>query len=445
MINTDPGKVLSEQLNSSSRTERLAAASAIGDMIKSGKLSNGQTDEVNNHIHTIYSFSPYSPSKAAFMAWASGLKAAGSVDHDSIGAAAEMVEACKSIGIGSTTGFELRVNFSGTSLETRKINNPDTINSAYICIHGVPHGRFAEVAEFIKPIRDERNIRNRTEVEKLNSILPQGVFETLDFEKDVLAISESADGGGVTERHILYALSHKIIEAAGKGEGTVDLVTDKLGIPLTDKIKGFLLDTENPHYVYDLLGILKSNLVPSFFIQPNEVECPAADKVVAFANSINAIPSYAYLGDVAESPTGDKKAEKFEDDYLDELFEILKKTGFKAVTYMPPRNTVKQLLRVQALCDKHAFMQISGVDINSSRQVFRCPEILQPEFTHLIDATWTLIAHEHLASADESYALFNPQGKFASKPLSERMKLYAEAGKKMDLFNPENIIDLIGA
>ncbi len=42
-----------------------------------------------------------------------------------------------------------------------------------------------------------------------------------------------------------------------------------------------------------------------------------AAKAVDIANSIGAIPAYADLGDVGESPTGDKKAEKFEGDFLD--------------------------------------------------------------------------------------------------------------------------------
>lgn len=39
----------------------------------------------NNHIHTVYSFSPYSPTAAVYMARAYGLETAGIMDHDSIG------------------------------------------------------------------------------------------------------------------------------------------------------------------------------------------------------------------------------------------------------------------------------------------------------------------------------------------------------------------------
>ena len=61
---------------------------------------------------------------------------------------------------------------------------------------------------------------------------------------------------------------------------------------------------------------------------------------------------HAYLGDVTNSPTGDKKPEIFEDSFLDELIPALKQLGFKAVTYMPPRNTREQLQRIQELCNE---------------------------------------------------------------------------------------------
>ncbi len=434
---------LIDKLNAGSRDERVSAAFNIGEQIEKLGLYSNKTDEVNNHIHTTFSFSPYSPSRAAFMARSAGLKAAGSVDHDSIGAAKEMVEACKAFGIGSTVGCELRVNFNGTFLEEKKINNPDMVNSGYIVFHGVPHDRIDELALWLKPVNEERNRRNRAQVEKLNSLLPQGTITPLDFDRDVYSISEADNGGAITERHILYALSVRIVESFGKGRGAVDFISEKFGIDVPGRVKGYLLDGENPHYLYDLLGILKSNIVPRFYMMPKEAESPNARAAVDFANSIGAIPAYSYLGDVAESPTGDKKAEKFEDEYLDEMFPIIKELGFRAVTYMPPRNTLEQLKRVMHLCEKYDLMQISGVDINSSRQVFNCPEIMLPEFSHLIASTWALIAHEHLASLDSSLALFSRTGRFSALSLEERLKKYTGFGLAMDLKNPERIIDLV--
>jgi hypothetical protein len=89
-------------------------------------------------------------------------------------------------------------------------------------------------------------------------------------------------------------------------------------------------------------------------------------------------------------------------------------------------------VRVQKLCALHGFMEISGVDINSPRQSFNCPELALPEFSHLVGATWALIAHELLADADPRFGIFHPGNPLASLPLEKRLAVYAEAGSSGD-------------
>ncbi len=257
----------------------------------------------------------------------------GSMDHDSVSGCVEFLEAAKVIGMAATAGCEIRVNMDGTLVEGRKTNNPDEPNVSYIAFHEIPRTQFAAVEKFLLPIHDARIARDRKEIELLNTKLTELGAPTLDFEKDVMAISEAANGGSITERHILYALSLKLIAAYGKGQKLIDFVEQQMQIPMPVKLKTVLLDINNPHYAYDLLGVFKSALVPDFFILSDKEECINVRDAVSFANDIGAIPAYAYLGDVGEPPTGDKKAEKFEDAYLDELIPELKKIGFKAVTY----------------------------------------------------------------------------------------------------------------
>ena len=432
--------MLYEKLNAYSKEERLAAVKELAGTIKDGVET---TDEVNNHVHSIYSFSPYSPAMITVKAAEAGLQAVGIMDHDSVSGCKEFLEAGKIVNIATTAGFEMRVDMTGTAVEGKRINNPDTLNNAYIAIHGIPADRLDEVEEFLKPICEARYKRDRAEVDKLNEILRDLGAPLLDFDKDVWAISQADNGGSITERHILYALANKLIAEFGKGEKLIQFVTEQMKIDIPAKLTEMLLDLENPHYAYDLLGVFKSTLVPEFFIQSDSTECISVYDAVKFANSLNAIPAYAYLGDVAESPTGDKKAEKFEDEYLDELIPELKKIGFKAVTYMPPRNTLEQLQRLQKLCADYELMEISGVDINSSRQSFNCPIILTPEFSHLTEATWALIAHEKLATVDAKYAMFNEDNPYAALPLKERVAKYAEIGRQIDNSKPENVAELI--
>ncbi|MCX7024794.1 MAG: PHP domain-containing protein [Spirochaetes bacterium] len=396
------------------------------------------TGEVNNHVHTIYSFSPYTPAMAAYRARAAGLAAAGSVDHDSAGAAVEMLEAAAILGIGCTVGLELRVSFLDSPFAGRKINNPDSPGIAYMTIQGLPRTGIPKAAEFIKPIAAARGARNRRTTAAASVLLEGAGYGVLDYDRDVLPLSKAAEGGSVTERHILAATAASIIARHGKGPALVAGIAKELGIAAPLRAARWLSDSGNPHYLYDLLGLLKAGLLDRVFIQPGPDECiPAAD-ALAFAHRVGAIPAYAYLGDVADSPTGDKKAESFEDSYLDELVPYIADLGFQAMAYMPPRNTRSQIDRLRALCARCGLMEISGVDINSSRQSFNCPEVLAPAMSRLLDATWALVAHEKLSGIDGSLGLFSADNFLAPRSLAERIDLYARVGRALDPEHPED-------
>ena len=165
--------------------------------------------------------------------------------------------------------------------------------------------------------------------------------------------------------------------------------------------------------------------MPRFYI-PATDECPDVRDLLALAEEVGAISAYAYLGDVGDSVTGDKRAQRFEDGYLDELVPMLKNLGYRAITYMPSRNTPAQLVRIRALCDKYGLLQISGEDINSSRQKFICTAMQSPEFANLVDAAWALIAHERVEKG-----LFAPESAAAQPALSARVAELARIGRDM--------------
>ena len=359
---------------------------------------------VNNHIHTTYSFSPYNPTAAVYMAWQNGLKTAGIMDHDSVGGAREFLEAAQVIGMPVTCGVECRVDMSKTALNGRRINNPDQKSVAYVAMHGIPHQNIEKVDAFFAPYREKRNERNRKMCKNITDLVaPYGL--SLDFDADVLPLSNYEKGGSVTERHILYALAKKITARYETPAQVVRFLKDEMHLAISDKVCDQIAngDQTPEYYEYDILGALKSNMVEKFYIDATD-ECPDVLDFVKMVHENGGIAAYAYLGDVGQSVTGDKKAQTFEDAYLDELVEIIKECGFDAITYMPTRNTAEQLDRLTKLCEDNGFFQISGEDINSPRQSFRCKALDNPAFGHLIDATYTLIGYETLASTDYAAA-----------------------------------------
>ena len=386
--------------------------------------------DVNNHIHTTYSFSPYSPTAAVFFARAAGLCTCGLMDHDSIAGAEEFLAAAEAAHMGATIGMECRASFADTPFGDRKLNNPDQKGVAYMTLHGVPHDRAAELNAIYAPYREKRNVRNRRMVDAINGMMGKyGI--AIDFDRDVLPLSNFARGGSVTERHLSSALAYRMIDVIGKGEKLVKFIKEELQLPISGKIEGFLLDEGNPHMMYDLLGWIKSQLISRFYIDATD-ECPDVRELLALSDRIGAISAYAYLGDVGDSVTGDKRAQKFEDDFLDELVEYVAQLGYRAITYMPSRNTRAQLRRLRTLCEKHSLFQISGEDINQPRQSFVCEAQRDPEFANLYEATWALIAHEWRATANPEDGLFTEKTVAAHPDLAERVKAFAEWGEKME-------------
>ena len=410
-----------QQLNAPTSAERLAALAELAPSL----TVDHESLYVNNHIHTIFSFSPYSPCMALYKALDAGLSTAGIMDHDSVGGAREFIRAGEIANMATTVGLEMRVSLAGTPYADMRVNNPDQTGNCYVAIHGLPHQSIDQIETFLKPRRAAREDRNRAMTDKLNEILAAAGV-SLDYDSDVRPLSQAAEGGSVTERHLCYATALKLIDRYG--DALVDGLCADLGMNLNDKQRAMLADTQNPIRAYDLLNVLKSEFVQRFYI-PGTDECPLIAEYIRAAHEAGAIAAYPYLGDVGDSVTGDKKTQTFEDAFLDELFVFLKEIGFDAITYMPTRNTKAQLDRIKTLCAQHGFFEISGEDINSPRQSFICPQLAEPDFAHLREATWALIGHEKAATANLKDGMFTAQTIAAMPTLAERIAHFAKIGR----------------
>lgn len=412
-----------DNLNSGKKEIRLEALEELKKKLDGGLIKEPERQgDINNHIHTTYSFSPYSPTKALWMAYISGLVTAGIVDHDSVSGAKEFIEAGKILNFPVTVGAECRVDFSETPFSGRRINNPDQDSIAYVTINGITRDRIDDVDRYFEPFRRKRNQRNRLMVNRINDIFTPFNME-LDFERDVLPLSMAHEGGSITERHILFALGRKMINTFSKGVALVEFLEDKMELDIKSSIGEYLKDSSNIYYEYDLLGVLKSDLIDRIYIEAKE-ECPDVFDFIGFVKSVGAISAYAYLGDVSDSVTGDKKSMKFEDDYVEELFVFLKRTGFNGITYMPSRNSSEQIGKVKSLCEKLELFQISGEDINSPRQSFICEKMRNSRFDNLVDAAFALIGHEKAAALDGRRAMFSNETLAKYPSLDERIRIY---------------------
>ena len=410
-------------LNDEKKENRLDALSEIKKKTDSGEIAKPEkTDNVNNHIHTTYSFSPYSPTKSIYMAYINGLSTAGIMDHDSIGGAKEFIEAGKILGVATTIGIETRVDVSKTRLNGKKINNPDQSSIMYVALHGIPHQYIDDLSGYFAPFRKNRNTRNKKMCENISEIMkPYNI--KLDFNEHVLPLSQYNDGGSVTERHITYALSKLITQKYPTPLEVINFLKNDMKINIAKKSENSLLENNPDYYLYDILGILKADMVEKFYVDAYD-ECPNVEDYIKVAKATGATAAAPYLGDILDSVTGDKRPQKFEDDYLDLWFDEVIKLGFNSVTYMPTRNTRTQLERLINLCEKNNLFQISGEDINSPRQGFICEALRDPLFTHLFDSTWALINHENAATKNDDDGMFSDATVKKYPDIKERVKYF---------------------
>lgn len=418
-------KILVSKLNGGTAKDRISALKELLAFEAENNLQPVQREnDSNNHIHTIYSFSPYSPTAAAYMAYTAGLTSCGIMDHDSLSGTEEFTEACKIIGMGYTCGVEVRAKFNRK--HWGKINHPDQEDCIYMAAHGIPEQNRAAFNEYLASFRAKRVERDRRMAELINGKF--GKFGiTIDFDKDVYDASEAKDGGSITERHLMNALALKLEERFGRTPALIEFLEKDLELKVGDKQKGFLTDAENPHFNYDLLGVLKAD-TKFFYIDADE-EMPDVIDFVNTAVKFGAIPAYAYLGDVGDSVTGDKRAQKFEDDFLDDLIEEVCSIGIRAVAYMPTRNTEAQLDRLRKLCADKGLFEISGEDINSPRQKFECKALANPRYANLISSTWALIGHERACESGVENGMFATKAIEEYPDLTDRINAFAKIGR----------------
>ncbi|NLA83310.1 MAG: hypothetical protein GX854_02010 [Clostridiales bacterium] len=97
---------------------------------------------------------------------------------------------------------------------------------------------------------------------------------------------------------------------------------------------------------------------------------------------------------------------------------------------MPSRNTMQQLDRVRSLCREYDFFQISGEDINSSRQSFVCLAMRDEKYRNLLDSTWALIGHELIATEDITRGMFSEETINKYPDLEERIQVFKKIGRE---------------
>lgn len=374
----------------------------------------------NLSLHTFFSFSPYSPSQAAYTAYKSGLEFAGVTDHDTLSGAFEFVSACKLLGMESTVGLQLRARFYEN--EGRWLNSFYEKDVGFVCIRGIPAGEITAMNKELALTRAARVARDEKMVEKFNSRLKKyGI--SISFAKDVKPLSRYSRGGTITERHILFAFAQKLKEKFSTAEAILDFIKNTLKIQVEEEFTVALSDAKNPYYAYDLVNCLKHEI--RFFYVPDE-DLPAAKSLVEFAHRHGALATYAYVGSTKRIYEGEETVIELESGYMEELMKDLADTGFDAVEYSPFTVDGDTAARLTLLAAENGMFTLPASDVNSPRHRLISYGSLPEE---LALNSRAVIGHEKSASYDISDGINTEKSKEKNPDLKTRLRLYAEIGR----------------
>ena len=359
---------LEKNLNSFSLETRGDGLRELVSLAQQGQVPlEPETDAVNLHCHTFFSFNAYghSPTSLAWLAKRHGFKAIGIVDFDVLDAVDEFLTACDVVGVRGSAGIETRVYIPEFS--TREINSPGEPGVAYHMGIGFASGRVPiRAAPILDKMRLNATQRNREIVKRVNAHL-QPV--SIDYDRDVLPLTPS---GNATERHILTAYMSSIEKSA---RDPVAFWAEKLQVS-SDQIAEV---RDNAPKLQNMIRLKLIKRGGVGYIQPNSESFPPVDQVNEFTLACGALPCLAWLD--GTSP-GEQN--------IEELADLLMSKGVVALNIIPDRNwniadpeirrlKIQKLYQVVHLADQLALPINVGTEMNTFGQRivddFNAPEL----------------------------------------------------------------------
>ena len=360
---------LEEKLNDFSAPVRAQALADLVKLAQKGDVSvESETDLINLHCHTFYSFNAYgySPTALAWLAKRGGFKALGIVDFNVLDGVEEYLTTCEAIGVRGSAGLETRVYVPEFS--TSEINSPGEPGICYLMGIGFTSSQPpAAVAPILVNMRHLAEQREREMVQRLNRHLEQ---VEIDYDRNVLPLTP---GGNATERHILVAF----IQAAARCfPDPTPFWAEKLGLTL-EQVADQIGD--EPKFQ----NLVRAKLMKQGgvgYLQPSRDTFPSLEDVNKLIVACGALPCAAWL----DGTSAGEQA-------IEELLDLLISKGVVSFNIIPDRNwnisnpevrrvKVQNLYRVVELAQKLDLPLNIGTEMNSYGQKladdFDAPELV---------------------------------------------------------------------
>lgn len=317
------------------------------------------SDKTSLCLRSTYSFSSYSPSMLAYLAYKSGTCLAGILDVATVEGVKEFVKGCKLFAVHSCTGVDLKTK-------------PHIADSDYsVCgFVGIGEKYLKPVNKFLRPYRDDFREQVSLTVGELNKKIA-GLKIKISVSKDVLPLTKVFSGGTVTDRHVWLACSKKFVSVFGKNKVVEKL--QEFGLEFSESEITLLSDCESRFFEFDLARIIKEK-----FKTPLKVKFYYKD-VVNFAKEINALSFYELRGSVQGRE--------------EEIVARVKECGYDAIAFNPRKISLEECEKIIALCQENSLIALSLEIIDFPRKKF--DSVLSGELSEKLDKNaWAVAGHQ---------------------------------------------------
>jgi hypothetical protein len=376
---------LESKLNDFDPAIRAEALAELATLARAGVVElSPESDVVNMHCHTFFSFNAYghSPSSLAWLGKRYGYKLMGIVDFDVLDGVDEFLTACDVVGLRGSAGIETRVFIP--EYADREINSPGEPGVCYHMGIGFATGQVPDaVAPILADLARRADQRNQGILARINDYLAP---VTVAYERDVLPL---APAGHPTERHMVVAY----VQAAQR---TIPHPTafwaDRLGLG-QDEMAGVMADS--PRFQ----NLIRARLMKRGgvgYVQPGSGMFPSVEDFGELITTCGALPCAAWLD-------GTSPAEQDPETWL----EFMVGKGVVALNIIPDRNwniadpqvrqlKVQNLYRVLAVAQMLDLPLNVGTEMNSFGQKlvddFDSPE-LAPVRQAFVDGAHFVYGH----------------------------------------------------
>ncbi len=396
------------KLNDPKKKKRLKYAAKLARILEK-EDGHRKESACCGFIHSSYSFSPYSPTMAAYMAYNNGLSAAGLVDTGTLAGGAEFLAAAKEFGLHAVVGAGYFTLLPKAYRNLCNVISRDYSRFIYLAAFAVPEDSYPQMDAFLSRYRAERERGNRKALAQINSRF-RGLGQ-LSYEEDVLPVTNAEEGGAITRSHIMLALARRVIRMAGTGDALVDYLTKVQNISLSSREEQMLLSPVGRNYDYDLGRILSQKLKVD-----DEEYVSQIHKFIGATIAAGGLVFY---------PVREADAVEGGEKYIDEMIAALKQLKLHGVAYRA--SAMGQYLGyLERKLKEENLLAIDGNDIHSARDLFYTGPMtaLQKE------GFYTLVGNAYLAGQDPMDAFYGPRTETRLPEIDDRVRVFSEVGRR---------------